>query len=271
MSWRDELVSASFRGVPFKVKNTSTQVGRRSVVHEVPFSDIPYPEDFGKASGVYNVTGYVIQSVSNSFNYIPERDALIEAFNKEGTGTLVHPFYGEVRVVLSGRARFEETFDEGGIAKFTAVFTEAGSLEVPLSAYDPKSAIESIADDLIDAAGDFFESIYDTEGPNFLSGAIGALGDVEKGFQMVQSSLYRVNATVIAKVTEALNTVASIRTSIGAIINTPASLVEALKNTFAVYRDLIPFLSSANEGESGINAAIALTDYGATNEDVSED
>lgn len=267
MGWRDELVSASFRDVPFKVRNTATEVGRRSVVHEVPFSDTPYPEDFGKASGVYNITGYIIQNPGNDFNYIPERNALIEALTKKGAGTLVHPFYGGLQVVLSGRARFEETFDEGGIAKFSAVFVEAGVIQIPLTELNPKSAVEQMADDLISSAGDFFASVYDTTGPNFLSEAMGALGDFQTGLQMVQSTLYRVQATAVAKVSEALATVASIRTSAEDIINTPADIVSAMGNTFAAYRDLIPFLSSANQGESGVNAALGLTDYGDTNEE----
>ena len=267
MGWRDELVSASFRDVPFKVKSSSTEVGRRSVVHEVPFSDIPYPEDFGKASGVYNITGYIIQTPSNGFNYIPERNALIDALSKKGTGTLTHPFYGGLQVVLSGRARFEETFDEGGIAKFTAVFIEAGSIQIPLTVLNPKSAVEQSADNLISAAGNYFTSVFNTTGPNFLSGTIGALGDFQKGLQMVQSTLYRVQATAVAKVSEALSTVASVRTSAAAIINAPANIVSAMENTFAVYRDLIPFFSSSSQGESGVDSALGLTGYGATNEE----
>ena len=48
MPWRDNLLSASFRGIPFKVLDTTTQVGRRNVLHQFPFKDVPYVEDLGK-------------------------------------------------------------------------------------------------------------------------------------------------------------------------------------------------------------------------------
>ena len=48
MSWREKLRPASFRGVPFKVVDDKTPVGRRVVVHEYPRRDSSYPEDNGK-------------------------------------------------------------------------------------------------------------------------------------------------------------------------------------------------------------------------------
>ena len=42
MSWRDQLEQASFRSVPFKVLRALTEVGRRVVVHQFPFSNVPY-------------------------------------------------------------------------------------------------------------------------------------------------------------------------------------------------------------------------------------
>lgn len=266
MSWRDELVSASFRGVPFKVKSASTEFGRRSVVHEVPFSDIPYPEDFGKAAGVYNITGYIIQNMQNNFNYFSERDALIEALNTKGTGTLSHPYYGELQVVLSGKVSFQETFDQGGIVTFSAVFIEAGKIQVPLSSFDPRSSVEIMSDNLLNKAGSYFKSVYSTKGPSFLSGPIGALGDFQKGLQTVQNTLYRVQSSVAAKVSEALATVGAIRTSIGSIISAPSAIVEAMSNTFNAYRGLIPFLSSDKDAASGVKAALGLLSYGESDD-----
>lgn len=264
MSWRDELRQASFRGVPFYVKSATTEVGRRSVVHEIPFNDTPYPEDFGKAAGNYDLTGYVIQNRENQFNYFTERDALIAALETAGPGKLVHPFLGELQVVLFGKAQIEETFDEGGIAKFTMKFVEAGVVEIPIGVVDQRGAIEKLADGLITAAGVSFTQLYDPTGPNFLTDAIGAAGDLEKGLQMVQNTLYRVQATSVAYVTSALMAVAEIRGSVASIISAPASIVEALKNTFKVFRDLLPYLSPADP-TSITTSALALTDYGKDN------
>ena len=83
MSWKDNLREASFRDVPFFVESVSTEVGRRNVLYEYPFRDDPYIEDLGKAAGVYNVTGYVIQNADNDFDYFTERDNLIAALEAE--------------------------------------------------------------------------------------------------------------------------------------------------------------------------------------------
>jgi len=267
MSWRDELRPASFRGVPFFVRSTSTEVGRRTVVHEVPFSDTPYPEDFGKAAGVYNITGYVIQNAGNNFNYMPNRDDLIKALEKEGAGTLVHPYYGEKQVVVTGRTRFEERTEEGGMAVFSIAFVEAGTLSLPTGTSDHKTWIEGVADDLIKAAGDAFTEVYDPSGPNFLTDAIGAAGDFSKGLQMVQASLYKVQATATSQLAAALSTVASIRTSASSIVDSPASIVEGMVNTFSAYRGLLPYVGAGDDGESGINAILTLMNYGNTNMD----
>ncbi len=263
MSWRDELRPASFRGVPFYVRSSSTEVGRRAVVHEVPFSDTPYPEDFGKAAGVFNVTGYVIQNVGNGFNYIPERDALISALLKKGEGTLVHPFYGEKQVVVSGKVRFDETFEQGGYVQFSIMFIEAGRLQVPRGVADHKGFIEGLADDLIEKAGETFTKIYDPVGPNFLTGTKGALGDMQKGLRSVRSALYKIQSTAAAEVSGVLATVASINNTVSQIINTPADIVEAMVNTFGAYRSLLPYIDTDRDrGESGVNAALDISVFG---------
>ncbi|EPR0211413.1 DNA circularization N-terminal domain-containing protein, partial [Escherichia coli] len=47
MAWKDRLVEASFRGVPFKVEDEGAPVGRRVETHEYPNRDKPYTEDLG--------------------------------------------------------------------------------------------------------------------------------------------------------------------------------------------------------------------------------
>ena len=98
MSWRDQLRSASFRGIPFKIFSASTSVGRRNVVHQYPFRDRPFIEDMGKDADEFTIEGFVLANAANLQNYFNERDILISAFREGGTGTLIHPHYGELFV-----------------------------------------------------------------------------------------------------------------------------------------------------------------------------
>lgn len=120
MAWRDQLRPASFRGVAFQVESHDRDLGRRVEVHEYPFRDRAYPEDLGKRVARHQLTGFVIGP-----DYLAARDALVEALNAEGPGSLVHPYLGTLRVVVA-EARQSESADEGGMAVFSMTFIESG-------------------------------------------------------------------------------------------------------------------------------------------------
>lgn len=146
-TWRDELISASFRGAEFYVLNSERVAGRKVRVSTYYGTDEAFIEDLGKASDEFMIEGYVIANGSNQLNYFLQRDRLIDALTtgKGGSsniakhanswgqiqdigkdtgnpGTLKHPFYGEIKAYLKEPARIVETFDEGGIARFTMIF-----------------------------------------------------------------------------------------------------------------------------------------------------
>lgn len=268
MSWRDNLRSASFRDIPFKVMSVTTEGGRRAVLHQMPFKDLPFVEDLGRIAGVYNVVGYVVQSAGNSYDYFTERESLKDALDRSGAATLVHPFYGEIEVNLTGKYRIDESFAEGGLARFQMTFTEAGAIEYPVAVADPVGWITSLADSLISGAGDFFEEAFDPTGPNFLTDAAGAAKDLSVGLKMVRSSLYGVQATAVAEISAVLTVAADIYGTVADIINSPAAIVNAVKETFATYASLIPFVDADRDfGESLVNATLKGMDYGKDDAD----
>ncbi|UXY12079.1 DNA circularization N-terminal domain-containing protein [Kosakonia sp. ML.JS2a] len=128
MAWKDRLVDASFRGVAFKVETEDAGVGRRVETHEFPNRDKPYTEDLGKVSFRPNISAYVIGE-----DCYDQRDRLIEALNKPGPGTLIHPSYGEVKVCVDGEARVSTTASDGRMVRFDLRFVEAGELSYPTS------------------------------------------------------------------------------------------------------------------------------------------
>jgi len=175
MTWRNRLMwfddanqqrkKASFRGVPFFIRDSDRSVGRRNVIHQYPFKDIPYVEDLGRDIDEFIINGYVVQNEDNNQDYIDERDALIKALRESGPGTLIHPYYGELSVNLSGKARIEESFTQGGIARFTMTFvlaTEGMGLEAavpyPKAEADYIDDVDDEAENASDVAKDSFSN-----------------------------------------------------------------------------------------------------------------
>lgn len=94
MAWRDELQPGSFRGIPFLIDTASTQAGRRIALHQYPLRNTPYAEDLGRQA-----RGFRVQCLVVGPDYMHGRDALIDACETAGPGTLIHPYYGQKRVV----------------------------------------------------------------------------------------------------------------------------------------------------------------------------
>lgn len=152
--WRDQLRPASFRGVPFQTTETQLTVGRRLARHEYPQRDLPYLEDMGRKAREYKIDAYVVGG-----DYMPQRDALLEAVEKAGAGQLVHPKHGTLLVVVQD-CQLSESTQTGGYAKFSFTFVEAGKREAPAVTVDTrgqfarakstvKSRLESVYADLV--------------------------------------------------------------------------------------------------------------------------
>ena len=153
MSIRSEqLLPASFRGVPFEVTSGSLKGGRRTVVHEYPQRDNPYVEDLGRATRQVTIEAFVVGD-----DYIDRGTALLAEIEKPGSGTLIHPWLGEMTVTVTSVSELK--FDTGlGAAYLTFVATEAGDLEFPVMGIDTQ-ALEA-ADELEQSAiSKFIDSI----------------------------------------------------------------------------------------------------------------
>jgi len=156
MSWRDDLLPASFRGVPFFVNDHELALGRRNAEHEFPLRDTGFVEDLGKKNRHYRVIGYVIVVPGSGESYFPDRDALIAALEQGGTGTLSHPYLGELTVNVANDCRVKETLEEGGMATFTMEFIDSGSNPSPVSQQDTQGNSQNQADQTDQQLGDDF-------------------------------------------------------------------------------------------------------------------
>lgn len=143
MAWRDQVGRgiATFRGVPFYVETAERSGGRETVVHKFPLRDLPYVEDLGRAPLTFQVEGYVLGP-----DYLTQRNALLTALEEAGPGELVHPYYGTLRVAVTGPPRVRESMADGGMARFAVEFTQTADAPAYPSAA-PAAA------DLVDADG----------------------------------------------------------------------------------------------------------------------
>lgn len=189
MAWKDRLQDASFRGVPFKVEDEGSPVGRRVETHEYPNRDKPYTEDLGKVTTRPSFSAYVVGD-----DCYDQRDRLIEALNKPGPGTLIHPTYGEMSVCVDGEIRVSSTKTEGRMVRFDLKFVEAGELSFPTSGAATAQILTSSCSALDECITDGFEAFGMDGMPDFIQGGVverasGMLGYVSDAMKMVDSSV----------------------------------------------------------------------------------
>lgn len=189
MTWKDRLQDASFRGVPFKVEEESAGTGRRVETHEYPNRDKPYTEDLGKVTFRPSITAYVVGD-----DCFDQRDRLIEALNKPGPGTLVHPTYGELKVCVDGEVRVSTSKSEGRIVRFDLKFVEAGELSYPTSGAATAQTLMSSCSALDDCISDSFsgfsiDGVADFVQNDVIGNASIMLGYVSDAMKVVDSAV----------------------------------------------------------------------------------
>jgi prophage DNA circulation protein len=113
----DSLFPAEWRGVPFHMPDAREETGRRVVRFLFPGRDDGWHEDMGALDGAIRVTGLIIGE-----DYVRRAERMRAAFRAPGPGLLVHPWLGELDVVLADTAEISFTEREIRLARFTAIF-----------------------------------------------------------------------------------------------------------------------------------------------------
>jgi len=225
-AWRKQLQPASFRGVAFHVKGADSEVGRRTVLHEYPQRDEPFAEDMGRKA-----RGFKVEAIVIGPDYFKARDALIEALETKGSGVLVHPYYGQRTVALASPARISESPDEGGLARFSLDFVEAGENVQPSARPDTQSLVESAASDARLAIGEDFASLFSVDGmPEFVERS--AL-DVAHEVMAALDSVRRGMIPDLSIVSDYVSAGLGIFNSLGSLIRVPSDLASGFLGLFS--------------------------------------
>ncbi|WP_418162862.1 DNA circularization protein [Pantoea vagans] len=189
MSWKDNLQDASLRGIAFKVDSDEATFGRRVQVHEYPNRDKPWAEDLGRATRRFSVQAYLIGD-----DFFEQRNRLIEAIEKPGSCTLVHPYYGEMTVVVDDAIRVSHSQSEGRMCRISFSFVESGELSFPTAGLATGQKLSDSVSFLDDAISSAFGAFGMDGMPDFLQDGVldeasGMFSTVTSAFQYVDSGV----------------------------------------------------------------------------------
>lgn len=112
-----EMHKASYKEVTFLVDGGTVNGGRKLINHVYPNSDRQTIEDLGLRRRTYSV-----QAIITGDDYLVKRNNLLRVLEEKGTGTLSHPFYGDVVGLAVANFTVNETFSELGKATFNISF-----------------------------------------------------------------------------------------------------------------------------------------------------
>ena len=223
MTWRNKLIPASFRGANFGIISHDHGFGRRNVIHQYPFQDVPFVEDLGKDSDDYIIQGFVIQKPP-AFNYWIDRNALKNALIQEGPGRLTHPYLGVKRVSLVGKARMIENTQEGGIARFSMTFTEAGEKKFPSNSTGFSLSTALAALQAINRAVDSFVGYFDS--------AFAAVDDINAAFAGMKNAINTIKGLPAAVASSAISLIDTAADTITSVITSPCDLANSIIDGF---------------------------------------
>jgi len=135
-TFRENLRPGSWRGVAFEVSVDDAEFGRNVVVHEFPQRDKPTVEDLGRRTRRFTFEAWICANVENGFNPWAQRDALIEAIEAGGVGTLVHPYWGSMRGHVPVARVKQSSSQNNGFIVLGLEFVEAGEVNFKAQVFD---------------------------------------------------------------------------------------------------------------------------------------
>ncbi|HXG47681.1 MAG TPA: DNA circularization N-terminal domain-containing protein, partial [Methylomirabilota bacterium] len=146
----------------FKYSEVEGAGGRRMVVHEYPTRDEPDTEDLGRKAREFTIEAYLLGD-----DYMAARDRLVAALEEAGPGTLVHPYRGQISVMVRDY-RLRETTREGGAARISISFVEAGRAFAPQAVVDTARRVNAAAASARASALAAFSGRFSVSGTSFI-------------------------------------------------------------------------------------------------------
>jgi prophage DNA circulation protein len=187
----DNYAPGSFRGIPFWMPQADDETGRRAKRFFFPGQDTTAFQDLGAFDGPINVTGFVIGD-----DFVDQMAQLKAAFRTAGPGLLVHPWLGQINVVLTEPVKVQWQVTEQRVARFTATFAPYFPPQPPVA--DTVGATSAAVEDVNDDSGTLIGVVL---APATLTLA---LVDATEGVCAVLGTIWAVAAAVTGTIAAAV-------------------------------------------------------------------
>jgi prophage DNA circulation protein len=125
MSWKDKLLDASFRGIPFQIDGIDETITRAVVVKEYPYRNGARTTDLGRTSRPITFSVVVYGD-----DYENDLVKLLDALDQPDPGELIHPIFGPMRAQFRS-AHIVHEAGKVDYAHAQVEFVESG-LDTPL-------------------------------------------------------------------------------------------------------------------------------------------
>lgn len=214
-----ECVGGSYSGVPFFVETVGVSGGRNVVTHALPFSDSFVNEDTGKKVGEFPVDFYLV-----GMDVDTQRKTLEDAFNREGSFELVHPYFGKffarVKSYSFNYSKTEQEFVSGS-ATFVPEASEknAGRAKTDLRGVTISKAA-SVGES---AKANFSESFS-------LAGKAKSVVDAVASFTSGLLDDLETARSSIRSMSEFVNAISGIRANLEVVLMTPGDFASRLQS-----------------------------------------
>lgn len=242
--WRDSLLPGSIGGVDLFISEVKSSVGRRTTSRELPSRDVPAHEDLGRRARRFSVSGFVIGK-----DYLSERDDVIAVFESPGPYLFVHPWWGELSVVLDEGASLDiaESDSEGGWARFSFSLVESGDPDGAKITISTAAALSVAASAAIEAVkADTLKKSKFSLGKIF-SAAAKAVSKISGSMLKAKRKVF--GALGVSQAAGLADALADLNTNVNKLLNSPAELLTTLNGLVSALKGLFKD-QSASDAES---------------------
>jgi prophage DNA circulation protein len=123
--WSYGMQTASWRGLPFGVRESAVRRGRKTALHEYPYRDDVWVEDLGRGTRITTLRGFILGD-----DVLLQHRAFIAASEQSGAGTLVHPALGARTATLVNFSATQRT-ETGRLFELEFEFVENSEVVFP--------------------------------------------------------------------------------------------------------------------------------------------
>lgn len=218
------LPQASWKGVRFFYKESTIAGGRKTVTHEYPDTNVRYVEDLGQLEKTYNVEAVINTNVSFS-----QRDKLIKALEEGGIGVLIHPAFGNKKVVLKSYNISDNTASLG-ICNFSLVFEEASLNRMPETVKGSKGILATLKSAILGGAESKFDAAWQSvkNAKEAFDSGVDTLRNTANEMQRV-AQLVQGAADSFSDFTTSINEIVD---GARALVQTPSTLSAKIRSSF---------------------------------------